>query len=65
MSGAHRLGQALFAALVLALLGTSVGCRFHATRQVVADPASVAARNDAYWKVRPRPNVSCEPPGGP
>jgi hypothetical protein len=55
--------QRLRLAIILpAILGLAVGCHSHPPRYVVADPASVASRNDAYWNVRPRPNIACEHP---
>lgn len=56
--------RAILMAIALTALAAGGGCVSHAPRLVVADPGSVPDRSDAYWKVRPRANLNCNPPIG-
>ena len=57
--------RAILLAIALTALAAGGGCVSHAPRLVVADPGSVPGRNDAYWNVRPRANVDCNPSAAP
>jgi hypothetical protein len=57
--------RAILVAIAVTALAAGGGCAYRGPRLVVADPGSVPDRNDAYWKVRPRANVDCNPPVAP
>jgi hypothetical protein len=57
--------RAILMATALTALAAGGGCVSHAPRLVVADPGSVPARNDSYWKVRPHANAACNTPAAP